>query len=117
MPTRPPRAHPQGQPRPRPAKRKPSPHQSLYNTEAWKQKSKAFRQAHPYCQCEYHHGKPDAPKATCVDHTIRHGGNPALFWDERNWRALSWSCHSKATATVDGGFGNARRDSKLKVSL
>lgn len=31
----------------------------------------------------------------------------ALFWDKvNNWMGLCKPCHSKKTATEDGGFGN-----------
>ena len=34
-------------------------------------------------------------KATDVDHIIAHRGDPKLFWDQSNWRALCHSCHSR----------------------
>jgi 5-methylcytosine-specific restriction protein A len=110
MPTRPPRAYAQGQPpRPQPRVVKTSPHASLYNTPEWKQGSKAYRQIHPRCECPEHQGKPDAPKSECVDHTVAHRGNPTLFFDPRNWCAMSWRCHTRKTNSHDGGFGNKVR--------
>jgi 5-methylcytosine-specific restriction enzyme A len=92
MPTRPPKAYPNGQrptPRePRPRERRPYPHQHLYDSVEWKRLRKAFRAEHPRCQCEYHAGKPDAPKSECVDHIVAHRGNRALFFDRSNLRAI-----------------------------
>lgn len=110
MPTRPPRAYPNGQrPTPRPRVRRPSPHQSLYDSPEWKQASKEFRRLHPRCQCDQHKGKPDAPKSECVDHVTPHHGDHAKFFDRRNWRAMAWRCHTRKTNSHDGGFGNKVR--------
>lgn len=112
MPTRPPKAYPNGQkPTPQPRVRRPSPHQSLYDSPEWKRASKAFRALHPWCQCEEHQGKIGSPRSECVDHTVRHGGDRVLFFDQRNWRALSWRCHTSKTNRTDGGFGNRRAKS------
>ncbi len=70
----------------------------------WRMASKAFLRAHPLCaECE-RQGK--LTPATEVDHIQPHRGNKQLFWDERNWQGLCHNCHSKKTATEDGGFGN-----------
>lgn len=44
--------------------------------------------------------------ATDVDHDKPHKGDIRLFWDKSNWRSRCHSCHSKKTASQDGGFGN-----------
>jgi 5-methylcytosine-specific restriction protein A len=44
-------------------------------------------------------------EANEVDHEIPHRGDMRLFWDESNWRARCHSCHSRKTATRDGGLG------------
>ena len=48
--------------------------------------------------------------AVIVDHIKPHKGDQELFWDsENNWQSLCRPCHSRKTATEDGGFGNAIR--------
>jgi 5-methylcytosine-specific restriction protein A len=48
--------------------------------------------------------------ARIVDHIIPHNGDQDLFWDsENNWQSLCRSCHSRKTASEDGGFGNPIR--------
>lgn len=42
-----------------------------------------------------------------MDHIIPHRGDQKLFWDKTNWQAMSGPCHSRKTASEDGGFGNA----------
>jgi 5-methylcytosine-specific restriction protein A len=45
-------------------------------------------------------------QATVVDHIKPHQGDPELFWDSENLQALCAPCHSRKTASEDGGFGN-----------
>jgi hypothetical protein len=46
-----------------------------------------------------------------VDHRDGLGPNGPRGYDESNWCAMSASCHSRKTASRDGGFGNpVRRD-------
>jgi 5-methylcytosine-specific restriction protein A len=47
--------------------------------------------------------------ATHVDHIIPHRMNDDLRLDWNNLQALCASCHSRKTATEDGGFGHRRR--------
>lgn len=73
-------------------------------SNAWLRASKAFLISHPLCaECE-RQGK--TTPATEVDHIIPHKGNGKLFWDSNNWQPLCHECHSRKTATEDGGFGN-----------
>ncbi|WP_420536203.1 HNH endonuclease signature motif containing protein [Elstera cyanobacteriorum] len=44
--------------------------------------------------------------ASVVDHVRAWKGNQALFLDPSNLQSLCRSCHSKKTASQDGGFGN-----------
>lgn len=44
-----------------------------------------------------------------VDHIRPHKSNYDLFWDPNNWQSMCDPCHSKKTATEDGGFGNRAR--------
>jgi 5-methylcytosine-specific restriction protein A len=76
---------------------------------AWEKARKGFLAKHPWCECPDHKGKSDAPRSDTVDHVIPHMGDKALFWLRSNWCAMSAACHSRKTATEDGGFGNHRR--------
>lgn len=45
-------------------------------------------------------------KSECVDHIVPvRGQDDPLFWDPTNHQPLSNKCHSRKTATEDGGFG------------
>lgn len=60
----------------------------------WHKASRAFLAQHPLCQCPAcDEGRKRVRQATVVDHKVPHRGDPALFWDERNWQALSKRCH------------------------
>lgn len=48
-------------------------------------------------------------RATDVDHITAHRGNWDLFISRENLQALCKPCHSRKTASEDGGFGNALR--------
>lgn len=52
-----------------------------------------------------HRGQGVDVPANTVDHIdpVDGPGDPR-FWDQTNWQALCSSCHSKKTATNDGGF-------------
>ncbi len=50
---------------------------------------------------------------TIADHIIPHKGNWTLFCDLDNLQGICDTCHSKKTATEDGGFGN--RPSRVAV--
>lgn len=73
----------------------------------WHKVSTFFLSLHPLCvMCEK---KGIVTAATCVDHIIPHRGDYNLFWDSENFQALCASCHSKKTASEDGGFDNPLR--------
>lgn len=129
MPTRPPRAHPQGQ---QPSTRslractkagcpnltdrglctacrsalppRPTARQRGYDSK-WDEARKGFLAKHPRCECPAHKGKPDAPPSNTVDHIIPHKGDKALFWNRANWRAMAKPCHDAKTAKEDGRWG------------
>ena len=66
----------------------------------WQRIRKAHLKKHPTCvDC--------GNRATEVDHAIplANGGTN----DESNLRSRCKSCHSRKTARLDGGFGNAKR--------
>lgn len=73
----------------------------------WQQARARFLAKHPLCRLCSDAGK--VVDATEVDHIIPHRGDMELFWQESNWMALCKVCHSKKTATEDGGFGNSMR--------
>ncbi|HBP5411327.1 TPA: HNH endonuclease [Pseudomonas aeruginosa] len=73
----------------------------------WQQARARFLAKHPLCRLCSDAGK--VVEATEVDHIIPHRGDTELFWQESNWMALCKVCHSKKTATEDGGFGNSMR--------
>lgn len=68
--------------------------QRLYDTHRWRKERAQFLQAHPLCVYCQEQGR--ATPAMVVDHIIPHRGDPALFWDRRNWQALCFTCHAKA---------------------
>lgn len=71
----------------------------------WSKARTAYLHAHPLCvQCG---STGRIVPAKVVDHIIPHRGDQTLFWDENNWQALCFGCHSRKTAAEDGGFGNA----------
>jgi 5-methylcytosine-specific restriction protein A len=74
---------------------------------SWRQARLNFLSSNPLCvQC---HAKGYIVSATVVDHIIPHQGDEGLFWDRDNWQALCRSCHSRKTASKDGGFGNRKK--------
>lgn len=73
----------------------------------WAKARKAYLTAHPLCVECLKSGT--ITPATDVDHIIPHKGDKTLFWDEKNWQALCHECHSRKTASEDGGFGNGRK--------
>ena len=66
---------------------------------AWQKASKAFLQAHPWCEECKQQGK--YVNATVVDHVVPHRGDQKLFWDQSNWRALCKKCHDRKTGRED----------------
>jgi 5-methylcytosine-specific restriction protein A len=75
-----------------------TPTRMLYDRK-WREYSKDFLKRNPICVvC--------GNQSQAVDHVIPHKGNKGLFWTRFNHRALCKSCHNRATAMYDGGFGN-----------
>ncbi|CRM71346.1 HNH endonuclease [Pseudomonas sp. 25 E 4] len=74
----------------------------------WQQARKAYLAKHPLCvECE-RQGLVVA--ATDLDHVVAHKGDKAVFWDSSNWQPLCHPCHSRKTASEDGGWGNPSRN-------
>ena len=70
----------------------------------WQQARKGFLAKHPLCaECG---GQGRIAAATDLDHIIPHKGDKDAFWTRSNWQALCHPCHSRKTATEDGGWGN-----------
>ena len=70
----------------------------------WQQARKGFLAKHPLCaECE-RQGRITA--ATDLDHITPHKGDKDAFWTRSNWQSLCHPCHSRKTATEDGGWGN-----------
>lgn len=74
-------------------------------TKAWQRYRLQFLAEHPLCKRCLRKGR--SVPATDVDHIKPHRGNEVLFWDARNHQALCKSCHSRKTATEDGGYGRS----------
>lgn len=72
-------------------------------TYRWKKLRDRFIAQHPYCEQCFKEGK--IVMATDIDHIVPHKGDRSLLYDERNLQALCHECHSRKTATEDGGFG------------
>lgn len=85
----------------------------------WQQARDAFLHEHPLCECpECDAGRLQVTAATVVDHKEPHrldqalaSGDAAaitkaqhLFWDRKNWQAMSKPHHDKKTATEDSSF-------------
>lgn len=76
-----------------------------YNTTEWKRVRLDKLRADPLCQ----YCPPGRARvATQVDHVkaVAAGGDP-FAW--ANLRSSCQACHSRKTATMDGGFGHAKR--------
>lgn len=84
--------------------------QQLYSWN-WRKQSKEFLSNNPFCTiCK-------RKLATEVDHIEPHQGDPSRFWDSTNWQALCKCCHSRKTASEDGGFGNKKKNAIGKDKL
>jgi 5-methylcytosine-specific restriction enzyme A len=75
----------------------------------WRKESKQFLFEHPLCECDECKRMHRLLPSEVVDHIIPHRGDPILFWDKNNWRAMSKRCHDQKTAREDNGFGNHSR--------
>lgn len=78
-----------------------------YNRRSWRDGTRpAFLRQHPLCADCLQARPPRFIQATDVDHVDGDETND----DWSNLRALCHPCHSRKTASRDGGFGNAPRD-------
>jgi 5-methylcytosine-specific restriction enzyme A len=78
----------------------------------WQKIALTFRRAHPLCADPFstHAKEHRIEPSTQVDHIIPRSKGGTDDWN--NLQALCASCHSRKTATVDGGFGKTRRSGK-----
>jgi 5-methylcytosine-specific restriction protein A len=74
----------------------------------WTKARLRFLAEKKYCSNKKEHGAV-LVLACEVDHVIPHRGDVKLFWDMSNWQALCKACHSRKTASEDGGFGNLKK--------
>lgn len=79
----------------------------LYASARWQHMRKVFLTAHPLCAECARNGIVTA--ATDVDHIQPHRNDIRLFYHYGNLQALCHSCHSRKTASEDGGFRNRRK--------
>jgi 5-methylcytosine-specific restriction protein A len=75
-----------------------------YDCARWKKRRAAHFKAHPLCADLYGVHGPLIEAATEFDHPKPHRGDYELFWNQQ-MQGLCKSCHSRKTATEDGGFG------------
>lgn len=77
-------------------------------TSQWAHFSRTWLRQHPDCACTnpacHHPGSCEHP-ATQVDHIDGSGRTGPRAYDPANAQSLCQSCHSRKTATLDGGFG------------
>lgn len=78
----------------------------FYSSRAWRRVRRNYLARHPFCEDCLAVGEREP--ATQVDHRLARtsGGAPFAF---ENLSAKCSSCHSRKTASVDRGFGNARK--------
>lgn len=76
----------------------------LYKTARWRRLRLIVLRDNPLCVHCTQAGL--VTQATEVDHIVPHKGDERLFWDVENLQGLCKPCHSKKTASEDGGFGN-----------
>ena len=72
----------------------------------WQRISKAFLKRNPLCGMRDDQQPPVMSEcraqqritpANVVDHVVPHRGNQRLFWNQRNWQALCFTCHNRKT--------------------
>lgn len=79
-------------------------------TYKWAQHARDYLRRHRECMSVECVQLPwwSRPAATDVDHLDGHGPNGPRGYDDTNLQALCHACHSKKTATQDGGFGRGK---------
>lgn len=82
-----------------------------YLSRYWKDLRAAHLRAHPLCVECFALGR--VTLANTVDHKDGDDTND----DPSNFQSLCGTCHSRKTATQDGGFGNAKGEPRQPVGL
>lgn len=86
-------------------------------TRTWREYAQGWLRDYPHCGDRVAGPSPEHSRcvelglivrARHVDHIKPHRGDRRLFDDPRNHQSLCSSCHSRKTATHDGGFGRGR---------
>lgn len=78
------------------------------HTRAWRRLRRMKLAANPLCEAHLKQGR--VVPATDVDHVVSREDGGTDDWD--NLMSMCHSCHSRKTATVDGGFGRQRGGEK-----
>lgn len=82
---------------------------AFYDSPAWRRLRAYKLSINPCCE-ECERQGSDAVAARHVDHVVSRREAPEREYDIGNLRSLCVPCHSRKTATEDGGFGNGRID-------
>lgn len=72
-----------------------------YTSGKWRGLRAVYLREHPVCRC--------GQAATEVHHLVPVRLDPSLAYEWKNLEALCKTCHSRHTATRDGGYGRTRR--------
>lgn len=88
-------------------------HQDFYNGRKWRKTSKAYREAHPICECDNCKSNDIVKKAEVCDHikglgNLLKAGVDPYDWDEL--QSMSHECHNKKSGSESwkgkkGGMG------------
>ena len=75
----------------------------LYDSRQWREGRRNFLTEHPLCYLCLE-AKRYVPSQV-VDHHIPHKGDPELFFDVSNWRAMCKRCHDSLKARAERTTG------------
>lgn len=64
----------------------------------WQKARLQYLAEHPLCECAECTTSGAVVAAEVVDHIIPHRGDAKLFWDRKNWCAMSKPHHDRKTA-------------------
>lgn len=84
--------------------------------DRWRKFRAEYLRAHPLCSSPSCQALPFyiRPEATDVDHLDGAGPLGPRGYDPANLQALCHSCHSRKTATENGGFGRISRSASRR---
>jgi 5-methylcytosine-specific restriction protein A len=78
---------------------------ALYRSARWRRLRRRLLNARPLCECSDCHRNHRVLPATRVHHIRHHGGDPDVFFDERNLQPVAERCHNRITAMEMRGTG------------